>query len=297
MNMLAIDIGGTKFSMALFEDERMILKQTHATERAGGRSWMIEQILAIAERWRKDSHFDCCGVGFGGPVDYIAQRVTTSNVVKDWQEFPLASSLEAQLGVPAVIDNDANVGALGEAMHGAGAGYDPLFYMTLSTGIGGGIVAGGQVYRGADSFAGEIGHITVRPGGPGCACGARGCLERMCSGIWLQADHGKDAKDLLTDSAFVERYVIDLAMGLKSVILLLNPARIVIGGGMSKAGDALFVPLRKELRRQITSWSHARIDVVPSTLGDDSVLYGALALAQAALHPERARNYRPDVAL
>lgn len=288
MNTLAIDIGGTKYSLALFEDERIILRHTHTTERAAGRSWMLEQIFAIAKLWRKDFGFDACGVGFGGPVDFAAQRVTTSNVVSDWQEFPLAASLQADFGVPAVIDNDANLGALGEATHGAGAGYDPLFYMTLSTGIGGGIVAGGEVYRGADSFAGEIGHITVQPGGPECACGARGCLERMCSGIWLQADHGKDAQDLLTDSAFVERYVIDLARGLKSVILLLNPARIVIGGGISKAGDALFVPLRKELQRQLTSWSRARIDIVPSALGDDSVLYGALALAQASLHPDRA---------
>jgi glucokinase len=83
------------------------------------------------------------------------------------------------------MDNDANVGGLGEAVHGAGAGYDPLLYVTLSTGIGGGIIAGGDVYRGADSYAGEIGHLTIRPEGPECLCGARGCLERMCSGLWL----------------------------------------------------------------------------------------------------------------
>ncbi len=279
--------------MALFEDERMVLRQTHVTQRDSGRSWMLEQILAIAKLWRKDSDFDCCGVGFGGPVDFLSQRVTTSNVVEGWREFPLASSVQNELEVPTVIDNDANVGALGEAIYGAGAGCDPLFYMTLSTGIGGGLVSGGQVYRGADSFAGEIGHITVRPGGPQCACGAEGCLERMCSGVWLEADHGKSAKDLLTDSAFVECYVIDLAIGIKSAILLLNPARIVIGGSISKAGDALFLPLRKELRRQITSWSRARIDVVPSTLGDDGVLYGALALAQSSLRPQHTMKNRP----
>ncbi len=286
MNTLAIDIGGTKLSMALFEDGRMILRQTHATQRDGGRVWMIQQILSIANQWRKDYNFDCCGVGFGGPVDYGLQRVTASTHVAGWQNFPLASSLRSELQVPTAIDNDANVGALGEAIYGAGAGFDPLFYVTLSTGIGGGFVVGGKVFRGADSFAGEIGHITVRPDGPRCFCGADGCLERMCSGIWLENDHGRPARDLLTDPGFVQRYVVDLAMGLKSAILLLNPARIVIGGGISNAGDALFAPLRKELRRQITSWSQARIDVVPSALGDDSVLYGALALAQSSLHPE-----------
>ena len=175
---------------------------------------------------------------------------------------------------------DANAGAAGEAEFGAGQGVSPLFYMTLSTGIGGGIYAGGQVWRGADSYAGEIGHLTIRPEGPECLCGARGCFERMCCGLWLARDHGRPAQELMQDAAFVDRYVVDLALGLKAAIMLLNPERIVIGGGIAKAGDRLFVPLRAELRRQITSWSGARIDVGPAALGDDSVLYGALALAK-----------------
>jgi glucokinase len=158
-----------------------------------------------------------------------------------------------------------------------------LFYMTLSTGIGGGILLeNGSVYRGADSYAGEIGHHTVVPDGPECLCGSRGCLERMCCGLWLERDHGRSAKELLRDPEFVARYVMDLARGLKTAIMLLNPARIVIGGGIARAGDALFVPLWQELRRQVTSWSRARIDIVPAALGDDSVLYGALALAREA---------------
>jgi glucokinase len=154
-----------------------------------------------------------------------------------------------------------------------------MFYMTLSTGIGGGIVlADGSVYRGADSWAGEIGHLTVRPDGPECLCGARGCLERMCCGLWLERDYGKPAEVLLRDADFAGRYVVDLARGLKAAIMLLNPARIVIGGGIAKAGDALFGPLRTELSRQMTNWSRARVDVVPAELGDDSVLWGALSL-------------------
>jgi glucokinase len=287
MNTLAIDIGGTKFSMALFHDKKMTQRQTHVTQREGGREWMMEQIVRIAKQWRTDAVLERCGVGFGGPVDFASQRVTVSNVVADWQEFPLAASLEGELGVPVIVDNDGNVGALGEAVYGAGVGCNPLFYMTISTGIGGGLIVGGEVYRGADSFAAEIGHITVRPGGPRCACGANGCLERMCCGMWIEADHGKAAKELLGDPAFVRNYVVDLALGLKSVILLLNPARIVIGGGITKAGEALFGPLHAELHRQITSWSRARIDVVPAALGDDSVLYGALALAESATATSR----------
>ena len=160
------------------------------------------------------------------------------------------------------------------------AATSPLFYMTLSTGIGGGIYADGKIWRGADGWAGEIGHLTIRPDGPECLCGARGCFERMCCGLWLERDYGKTAKELLRDPNFVARYVVDLALGLKACIMLLNPSRIVIGGGISKAGDALFGPLRAELDRQITDWSGARVDVVPAALGDDSVLYGALALAK-----------------
>jgi glucokinase len=132
------------------------------------------------------------------------------------------------------MDNDANAGALGEAVHGAGKD------------------------------------------------GARGCLERLCSGMWLERDFGQLASELMRDAEFVERYVVNLAAGLKTVVMLLNPGRIVVGGGIAKAGEALFAPLRAELRRQVTNWSGARLDVVPARLGDDSVLWGALAMASGA---------------
>lgn len=279
MNTLAIDIGGTKYSMAVFADNEMIMRQTQPTDREGGRDWMLAQIVEQARSWQQQIELQRCGVGFGGPVHFAEQRIALSTHVGGWQNVRLSEFLRQQLNLPTIMDNDANVGALGEGFFGAGIGYDPLLYLTISTGIGGGLLVGGQVYHGADSYAGEIGHLTIRPDGPECLCGARGCLERLCCGLWLERDHGRSAKDLLQDPAFVERYVVDLALGLKAAIMLLNPSRIVIGGGVSKAGDALFVPLRAELRRQITSWSGARIDVVPATLGDDSILYGALALA------------------
>jgi glucokinase len=278
--ILAIDIGGTKFAMAVFDGARMVRRESRATDAQGGRDWMLGQIREIARGWRCDFTFEGCGIGFGGPVDFAAQRVVLSTHVGGWRDFDLCGFVRDLAGAPAVMDNDANAGAIGEAVYGAGKGYSPLFYMTLSTGIGGGIYDGGRVWRGADSYGGEIGHLTIRPDGPECLCGARGCFERMCCGLWLERDYGKPAKELIEDAEFVQRYVVDLALGLKAAIMLLNPQRIVIGGGISKAGDRLFVPLRDELRRQITSWSAARIDVVPAALGDDSVLYGALALAE-----------------
>ncbi len=278
--ILAIDIGGTKFSMAVFDGARMVRRESRATDAAGGRDWMLARIAEIVRAWRADFTFERCGIGFGGPVDFTAQRVVLSTHVGGWRDFDLCGYVRDLTSAPAVMDNDANAGALGEAEFGAGKGYSPLFYMTLSTGIGGGICQNGEVWRGADSYGGEIGHLTIRPDGPECLCGARGCYERMCCGLWLERDYGKPASELMRDAAFVERYVVDLALGLKAAIMLLNPARIVIGGGIAKAGDRLFLPLRAELRRQITSWSAARIDVVAAALGDDSVLYGALALAR-----------------
>lgn len=277
--ILAIDIGGTKFSMAVFEGSTMVRRESRATDAAGGRDWMLGQIREIACAWKQEFAFERCGIGFGGPVNFAAQRVVLSTHVGGWRDFDLCGFVREVAGAPAVMDNDANVGALGEAAWGAGAGCSPLFYMTLSTGIGGGIYEDGRIWRGADSYGGEIGHLTIRPEGPECLCGARGCFERMCCGLWLTRDYGKSAKELMTDADFVGRYVVDLALGLKAAIMLLNPQRIVIGGGIAKAGDRLFVPLRAELRRQITSWSAARIDVVPAALGDDSVLYGAARLS------------------
>jgi glucokinase len=282
MITLAIDIGGTKFSMAVFDGEQMVRRESRATDAAGGPAWMSARIAEITGAWRGEFRFDRCGIGFGGPVDFRAQRVLLSTHVGGWSGFPLCAFVAEAAGAPVIMDNDANVGAIGEAEFGAGRGFSPLFYMTLSTGIGGAIYEDGRVWRGADSSGGEIGHLTIRPGGPQCLCGAHGCYERMCCGLWLERDHGRPAIELLRDPAFVARYVVDLALGLKACIMLLNPARIVIGGGIPKAGDALFVPLRAELRRQITDWSTARIDVVPAALGDDSVLYGALALARNA---------------
>jgi glucokinase len=280
MQVLAIDIGGTKFTLAAFDGDHMVRSESHPTDKQGGRDWMLTQIAAIVAEWRRDFRFARCGVGFGGPVNFAEQRVALSTHVGGWRDFHLSAHLANLLGVPVVMDNDANVGALGEALYGAGCGFSPLFYMTLSTGIGGGIYSDGEIWRGADSYGGEIGHLTVRPDGPECLCGAFGCYERMCCGLWLERDYGKPAKELMQDPEFVRRYVVDLALGLKACIMLLNPARIVIGGGIGKAGEALFGPLRTELRRVVTSWSAARIDVVPAALGDASVLYGALALVK-----------------
>jgi len=285
MQTLAIDIGGTKFTLAAFEADKLRLRESRSTERSGGPEWMLSQIEQIFHIWRDEHGFrpSRCGIGFGGPVDFPTQTVTLSTHVEGWMGYPLVAHIERLTGAPVIMDNDANVGALGESAFGAGYDFDPLFYLTLSTGIGGGIVINRKIYRGADSFAGEIGHINVLPDGPDCLCGSRGCLERMCCGLWLERDYNRPAKELFCDPQFVKNYVVYLARGLKAAIMLLNPARIIIGGGISKAGDRLFEPLRAEINRQMTAWSRARRELVPAQHPDDCVLYGALELARQEL--------------
>ena len=285
MRILAIDIGGTKFSLAAFDGDRLLLRESRRTNRNGGPDWMFSQIREIFFVWREKEAFrpDGCGIGFGGPVDFPSQTVTLSTHVEGWANYPLVQNVAELISAPAVMDNDANVGALGEAVYGAGRQLPYILYLTLSTGIGGGIVLNGSVYRGADSFAGEIGHMNIVPDGPECLCGSNGCLERMCCGLWLERDYGQPAIKLMQDPEFVRRYVVYLARGLKAALMLLNPSGIVIGGGISKAGDRLFGPLQEELNRQMPAWSRARRKVVPAQLSDDSVLYGALALAQTVV--------------
>lgn len=282
MHTLAVDIGGTKLTLGVFREDELIERTSAATDRAGGPAWMVEQIEAIAAPWVQRYGIERCGIGFGGPVDFPAQQVICSTHVPGWNSFDLVGALKSRLGVRAVMDRDTMVGALGEGFYGAGRGKLPLFYMTISTGIGGGLLTESGLYHGYNSFACEIGHHTVEPDGPECLCGARGCLERLCAGIWLERDYGKPAGELLQIPEFVKRYVRPLARALKNCIMFLNPARIVIGGGISKAGDALFGPLREELAYQIPAWSRATVEVVPAELRDDSILWGALALSKIA---------------
>src|SRR5262245_2868736 len=129
MNTLAIDIGGTKFSMAVFEDGQLSLRRSESTDREGGRDWMLARILAIAREWQSEVNLDRCGIGFGGPVNFAAQRVFHSTHVGGWSDFDLPGELSRSLRIPSIMDNDANAGALGEALYGAGRGFDSIFYM------------------------------------------------------------------------------------------------------------------------------------------------------------------------
>ena len=278
LKTLAIDIGGTKFSVAAFDGDRMVRRESRSTDREGGRVWLVPQLDALLEEWKRDMRSTVAGSA--SAVRSISHPDGLAvHARRRLGGLSADATYRGSAGRPVVMDNDANVGALGEFEFGAGKGCSPLFYMTISTGIGGGILLTAKSC-GAPTAGPAKSATSTWPDGPDCLCGSRGCFERMCCGLWLERDYGRSAQELMEDPAFVARYVVLLARGLKTCIMVLNPARIVIGGGLSKAGDRLFGPLREELGRQITAWSGARKDVQPAALGDDSVLYGALALTR-----------------
>jgi glucokinase len=253
------------------------------------------------------------GVSFGGPVDARRGLVRLSHHVPGWEETPLAENLSREFGVPAAVDNDANVAALGEWRFGSGQGAESLLYVTVSTGVGGGWVLRGRIWSGADGMAGEIGHTVVRPSGMPCVCGKRGCVEAEACGraiarkaidrltgdslqsgrlllelaggkahditgelVARAANAGDDlALDVLLDSASA------LGAGIAAAINLVNPERVVLGGGVTKAGPQWWERVRETARAG--ALPQARVDIVPAAMSDDAPLWGAAALAEDVL--------------
>ena len=308
-NVLAVDIGGTHFRTGLFDEQgRRLLVLEGDTDRAAGRDWMLEQ---VATRCRElmgqtDAPVKACGVSFGGPVDFRTQSVTSVHA-PGWKGFELGKWMEQRLGVPCRLDNDANAGALGEYHYGAGRGTRSMVYITISTGIGSGIVYEGRLLRGKDHMAGELGHIPVSDSGARCSCGGRGCLEAFSSGgaietrarewaerrpehvarmIELSGGPEITAKGLMLAAAegdMAASHILRettrwLARGLLMVIRILNPDVIVLGGGVSQSGTLLLSTLRSFLDEMASPAITYSTEIVTAALGNYSPLYGAAAM-------------------
>ena len=310
-NVIGIDIGGTQFRLGLFDHQgRRLLTSEGDTLRSGGRGWMLEQLRERCRALKERSDFPvkACGISFGGPVDFQRQLVTSIHA-PGWENFALSQWVQETLGIPARLDNDANAGALGEYRFGAGRDAESLVYITLSTGIGGGFVFGGKVFRGKDSLAGEVGHLPVSDSGVICSCGARGCLETFCSGSAI-AQRGREwavrrpesvarmielsggSADEITAKAVVQaaaegdtaagRIIREaarwLARALLIVIRIVNPDRIILGGGVALAGNILLEPVRESLEELSSPTIHYSTEIVLTELGGYSPLYGAAAM-------------------
>jgi len=300
--VLALDFGGTKLSAALFDraehhdgrPRRLDLRREWTAAGADADSeWST--MLRLARGMLAGRAPAAVGVSFGGPVDHDAGLVRLSHHVRGWENIPLRDRLMAEFDAPAVVDNDANVAALGEWRFGAGRGVDDLLYITVSTGVGGGWVLGGRPWRGHDGMAGEIGHTVVDPAGPVCLCGKRGCVERLASGPFMAADYeeakgrkedgeamtGRDMAEAAASGdelaqAFLLRGAWALGAAIGNAANLANPQRFILGGGVTKSGEVWWVEVRRAARA--TALPEVRFDIVPAELGDDAPLWGAVAL-------------------
>ena len=308
-NVLAVDIGGTHFRTGLFDDQgRRLLVSEGDTDRVAGRDWMLDQLAVHCRELmvQTDAPVKGCGLSFGGPVDFPRQTVTSVHS-SGWHGFELGKWMEHALGIPCRLDNDANAGALGEYHYGAGRGAKLMVYITISTGIGSGIVYEGKLLRGKDYMAGEIGHIPMSDSRERCSCGGQGCLESLCSGsaieAWareyaqrrpervgriLELSGGPEitAKGLMEAAAegdvpasFILRETTRwLARGLLMVIRILNPDIIVLGGGVAQSGVVLLDTLHGFLDELASPTITYTTQIVTSALGNYSALYGAAAL-------------------
>jgi glucokinase len=298
--VIGLDVGGTKMTAALATMDghivRLLRQQTKREEGAeGGFSaicTMVRELLS--EATQKGWQVVRIGIGFGGPVDFERGVVYLSHHVPGWENFPLKEELERCFGIPTVVDNDANAGTLGEWRFGAGRGVNDLLYVNIGTGIGGGIISGGQLVRGWRNLAGEIGHMTVKPDGPLCPCGRKGCLEALASGSAIGREGSERiGQPLTSEEVFmlaergnpIAKRVIDdaveaLAFAIGAAANLFNPKRVILGGGVAEAPEALLLqPLRERLPRYLLPQVAEGLEVVRAQLGYDAGIWGAIALA------------------
>ncbi|MEU3536718.1 ROK family protein [Streptomyces murinus] len=300
-HVIALDVGGTGMKAALVGDDGALLHHARrATGRERGPDAVVAGILDFAAELSAygTEHYGppaAAGIAVPGIVDEEhGTAVYAANL--GWKDVPLRDLLAERLGVPVALGHDVRTGGLAEGRIGAGRGADRFLFVPLGTGIAGAIGIDGRVESGAHGFAGEIGHVVVRPGGTLCPCGQRGCLERYASAAavseaWAAAGGNPDA-----DAADCARAVaagdpgarrvwqeaVDaLADGLVTALTLLDPRTLIIGGGLAEAGEVLFQPLRDAVRRRVTFQKLPSI--VPAALGDTAGCLGAGLLARDLL--------------
>ncbi|MGA5730132.1 ROK family protein [Streptomyces seoulensis] len=304
----ALDIGGTKIAGALVDGHGRIQARTQRATpaRQDGETVMqaVEQVLgdlAASSLWGRAS---VLGIGSAGPVDASAGTVSPVNV-PGWRGFPLVERVRAATGgLPVELIGDGVAITAAEHWQGAARGHDNALCMVVSTGVGGGLVLGGRLHPGPTGNAGHIGHISVDLDGEPCPCGARGCVEGLASGPniarraladgWLPGPDGDTSAAAVADAArrgdpvavaSFERAAQALAAGIAATATLVEIDIAVIGGGVGKAGDVLFAPLRKALADYATLSFVQRLTVVPAQMGTDAGLVGAAAAA-LALRPD-----------
>ena len=305
-----VDLGGTKiFSLVTLPDGREAGSDYRPTLADEGPQAVIDRIVdsvraSLAAAGATEADLEGVGMAAPGTVDRREGVVGDSPNLPGWHAVPVARTLEDALRVPVTLENDANAAALGEHMFGAGRGFRHMVFITVSSGVGGGIILDGRLYRGATGAAGEVGHMVLDEEGPLCGCGRRGCLEALSSGTAIAARAAalaaegespvlarmaresppltaEDVERAALEGDAVARRVIEdagsyLGLGLVNLVHVVNPHGIVIGGGVSRMGDLILEPARQVVRRRCFRLSQEGLQIVPGALGDRAGALGAI---------------------
>jgi len=315
MNRIGIDVGGTNVKIALVDDKGKIIYSNSIPTRAElGYEFTVSNIKqAIHDLLKETKHIekDIAGIGFGfpGQVDYKEGIVRNAPNIPGWVEVPIAKIFESEFHIPTRVDNDVRCAALGELNYGAGKGCENLICITVGTGIGSGLIVNGKLVRGASNAAGEIGHIKLQMhDGPICGCGDTGCLEAFASGpaiVALAEEYIKGGKSTkyreMANGNPITPYIVSeaakagdpvaqrifatigeyIGIGLSGVVNLLNPEKIIIGGGVADAGDLLFDPIVKALKQRAMKIAGSTVEVVHAQLGNTAGVIGASLLIES----------------
>ena len=303
--IVAIDIGGTHIRVAVYEPDSIIPLNHQRTRSLATQPGVYDRLeQAVEAVWPREK-VAAIGIASPGPLDPYAGTILATPNIPEWKNFPLTAKLSQHFGVPAYLDNDANMAGLAEWQYGAGKGHENLVYLTISTGIGGGVISHGCLLQGFRGMGAELGHMIIDPDGPLCGCGHRGHVESFSSGpsiaryVKEQIEAGHDsslraqpnlnaaliaeaarAGDALAISAF-ERAGHYLGIGVANYLAIFDPSILIFGGGVSQVGDYLFKPFEKSMRKH-TFHPHYldNLVITRAALGDDAGLLGALALAR-----------------
>lgn len=285
--VIGIDLGGTAIKLGRFlADGTCLQSMTVPTPQPATPSAVVE-VIADAISACGGSNAKAIGLGTPGPADAAGRIARVAINLAGWKDVPLADWLEAKTGLPTIIANDANCAGLGEAWLGAGRRFDHLILLTLGTGVGGAIILDGKLFTGHQGAGGELGLITLHPDGPECNSGNRGSLEQHVSVQAIRRRTGLEPEELgklavAGDSQaleFWQSYGRDLGIGLTSLIYVLTPEAIVIGGGVSASAKFFFPAALAEIERRVLPSSRAGLQLLVAELGNSAGMVGAAKLA------------------
>ena len=304
--VIAIDIGGTQLRAALYAPESQSPVQLQRIQSHVPGEKVFDRLVGLVEFvWPKNGPVEAIGVSAPGPLDPHTGVVMTTPNIKEWRDFPLTTKLTEQFGVSTFLNNDANLAGLAEWKFGAGRGHHNVLYLTVSTGVGGGVIIEDRLLQGYHGLAAELGHVTVdtRRSAPLCGCGFRGHLEAFSSGTGIEhfvAEElaagkkssltGKPSAKKIAESAIqgdtlarkaYARAGKYLGIGVANYLHIFDPSIVILGGGVSMSGALLFEPFEASLREHVFHPRYLEgLVISKAELGDDAGLLGALALAR-----------------